>query len=179
VRRGPVAARAALLVGLAWLGGCAGTPRAPLPTVAGVDLPRFMGSWYVIAHIPTSLERNAYNAVERYEQNPDGSIATTFTFRDGAFDGPARAYHPTGFVRDPVDHSTWAMQFLWPFKAEYLIAELDPAYRETIIARSDRDYVWIMARTPAIPAADYARLVARVRELGYDVARLRAVPQRW
>jgi apolipoprotein D and lipocalin family protein len=141
-------------VGLAGLFGCAGVPRAPLPTVAAVDLARFMGDWYVIAHIPTSIERDAYNAVERYALNADGSIATAFTFREGAFDGPAKAYHPTGFVRDPVHHSAWAMQFLWPIKAEYLIAELDPAYRETIIARSDRDYLWIMARTPAIPAAD-------------------------
>jgi apolipoprotein D and lipocalin family protein len=35
-----------------------------------------------------------------------------------------------------------------------------------------------MARTPSLPAADYARLVARVGELGYDPARLRLVPQR-
>jgi len=40
------------------------------------------------------------------------------------------------------------MQFLWPFKAEYLIAYVDPDYSETIIARNNRDYVWIMARTP-------------------------------
>jgi apolipoprotein D and lipocalin family protein len=170
----PVAAAALLL-----LAGCAGTPRAPLPTVTGVDLARFMGDWYVIAHIPTAIERDAYNAVESYRQNADGSIATTFTFRQGAFDGPAKAYHPTGFVRDPVNRSTWAMQFLWPFKAEYLIAELDPAYRETIIARTDRDYVWIMARTPAIADADYERLAARVGALGYDLAKLRKVPQRW
>jgi apolipoprotein D and lipocalin family protein len=169
----------ALLLGLALLAGCAGVPRPPLPTVDGVDLPRFMGNWYVIAHIPTAIERDAYNAVEGYVLGADGTVATTFTFRDGAFDGPARAYHPKGFVRDPVNHSTWAMQFLWPFKAEYLIAALDPDYRETIIARSDRDYVWIMARTPSIPDADYQRLVARVAELGYDVARLRQVPQRW
>lgn len=181
MRRGPAArpawaATALLLLGLA---GCAGAPRAPLPTATGVDLGRFMGDWYVIAHIPTLIERDAYNAVETYARRPDGSIATTFTFRDGAFDGPGRAYHPTGFDRDPVNHATWAMEFVWPFKAEYLIADLDADYRETIIARSARDYVWIMARSPAIPAADYARLVARVAALGYDVGRLRRVPQRW
>jgi apolipoprotein D and lipocalin family protein len=177
---GPRAATAAaLLAGLAFLAGCATAPRAPLPTVANVDLARFMGDWYVIAHIPTVLERDAYNAVERYELRADGSIATTFTFRAGAFDGPAKAYHPTGFVRDPVGHGTWAMQFVWPFRAEYRIAALDPDYRETIIARTERDYVWIMARTPTLPPADYQRLVARVGELGYDLGRLRRVPQRW
>jgi apolipoprotein D and lipocalin family protein len=163
----------------AWLGGCASAPRAPLPAVPGVDLPRFMGDWYVIAHIPTRIERNAWNAIERYDLAPDGTVATTFTFRDGAADGPAKRYRPTGFVRDPVNRSTWGMQFIWPFKAEFLIAYLDPGYTQTIIARSARDYVWIMARTPTLPEADYARLVAQVAAWGYDTQKLRRVPQHW
>ena len=58
-----------------------------MPTVAKVDLPRFMGDWYVIANIPTFIETGAHNAVESYALAEDGSIETTFTFRDGAFDG--------------------------------------------------------------------------------------------
>jgi apolipoprotein D and lipocalin family protein len=67
---------------------------------------------------------------------------------------------------------------VWPFKAEFLIAEVDPDYRHTIIARTARDYVWVMARSPTMSEAEYAQLVARVTELGYDSARLRKVPQR-
>ena len=72
----------------------------PLRTVDHVDLQRFMGDWYVIANIPTAIEKGAHNAVESYQLNDDGTIATTFTFRDGAFDGEAKAYHPRGFVKD-------------------------------------------------------------------------------
>ena len=71
------------------------------------------------------------------------------------------------------------MQFLWPIKAEYLIAYLDSAYSETIIARNVRDYVWIMARNPRLSEADYQRLVSRVAALGYDTTQLRRVPQEW
>jgi apolipoprotein D and lipocalin family protein len=60
-----------------------------------------------------------------------------------------------------------------------LIASLDADYRTTIIARSARDYVWIMARTPALSDSDYARLVEAARVMGYDVNQLRRVPQRW
>jgi apolipoprotein D and lipocalin family protein len=63
----------------ATLGACAGN-QAPLATVDQVDLERFMGDWYVIANIPTFLEKGAHNAVENYALNDDGSIATTFTF---------------------------------------------------------------------------------------------------
>ena len=63
-----------------------------METVDYVDLERFMGDWYVIANIPTFLEKGAHNAVETYELNNDGTIATTFTFRDGGFDGKEKSY---------------------------------------------------------------------------------------
>ena len=40
--------------------------RPPIPVVAHVDLERFMGDWYVIANIPTFVEKGAHNAVESY-----------------------------------------------------------------------------------------------------------------
>jgi apolipoprotein D and lipocalin family protein len=86
---------------------------------------------------------------------------------------------PRGFVRDTTSNAVWGMQFVWPIKAEYLIAHVDEDYTETIIARSQLDYVWIMARKPVIPEQDYQRLVGMVAELGYDVAKLQKVPQRW
>ena len=163
-------------LGVLLLGGCSTAPRPTITVVPQVDLPRFMGDWYVIAHIPTFIEKDAYNAIERYDLQPDGTIATTFTFRQGAFDGEPKRYTPTGFVRDAT-HARWGMQFVWPIKAEYLIAYLDPGYTQTIIARSARDYVWIMARTPTIPDADYQRHVEQLRAWGYDTAKLRRVPQ--
>jgi len=159
------------------LSACSSAPS--LPVVERVDLERFMGDWYVIANIPTSAEEGAHNAVESYRLDDDGTIATTFTFRDGSFDGPERVMRPRGFVRDRNSNAVWGMQFFWPIKAEYLIAHVDADYTETIIARSRRDYVWIMARTPQIPEADYERLRRKVADLGYDTAQLQKVPQRW
>lgn len=167
-----------LLPLLGLLAGCATSGRPPIPTVSSVELPRFMGDWYVIAHIPTFIEKHAYHAVESYALDPDGTIATTFTFRDGGPDGPAKRYTPRGFVRNRDTNATWGMQFIWPIRAEYLISYLDDGYTQTIIARNARDYVWIMARTPEIPAADYARHVEQLRAWGYDITKLRRVPQR-
>lgn len=168
-----------LLAALLLMTGCATAPLPPLKTVERVDLPRFMGDWYVIAAIPTFIETEAYNAIESYRLDPDGTIATTFTFRKGGFDGPLKRYHPRGFVVDRVNNSTWGMRFVWPFKAEFLITHLDPAYTRTVIGRNRRDYVWIMARQPSLPEADYQALVAELAEQGYDTAKLRRVPQRW
>ena len=169
--------RTLLFLAAAALAGCAAP--APMPTVERVDLGRFMGDWYVIASIPTFLERGAHNAVESYRLEQDGTIATTFTFRAGSFDGAARRYHPRGFVLDPASNALWGMQFVWPVKADYRIVYLAPDYSQTVIAREKRDYVWIMARKPAIGEADYQRLLAFVASLGYDPARVQKVPQRW
>jgi apolipoprotein D and lipocalin family protein len=161
-----------------FLSACVAT-LPPLKTVNYVDIQRFMGDWYVIACIPTSLEIRAYNAVESYRLDIDGTIATTFTFRKGAFDGPLKTYKPRGFILDTTTNATWGMRFIWPFKAEYLITYLTDDYTQTVVARNKRDYVWIMARKPEIPEADYSRIVEMLAAQGYDTSKLIKVPQRW
>ena len=71
------------------------------------------------------------------------------------------------------------MQFVWPVKSEYLITWLSEDYSQTVVARNKRDYVWIMARTPQIPEADYARMVEHIAASGYDTSKLVKVPQSW
>ncbi len=160
---------------LALVAGCQ-TPQ-PIPTVASVDIERFMGDWYVIASIPTSFEKGAYNALESYRLDADGTVATRFTFNKGGFDGPPKEYNPRGFVREGTGNAVWGMQFIWPFKAEYRIIYLTEDYSQTVIGRTKRDYVWVMARTPSIPESDYAKILELLARVGYDVGQLRNVPQ--
>ncbi|MDC0088483.1 lipocalin family protein [Porticoccaceae bacterium] len=157
------------------LTACSSQP--PMATVDQVDLPRFMGDWYVIANIPTFLEKDAYNPVESYQLNADGSIATTFRFNAGSFEGEEKIYHPQGFVRNTSSNAEWGMQFIWPIKADYRIVYLDDDYQYTVIGRNSRDYVWIMARTAQIPDKVYAELRAFVVSLGYDPELLQKAPQ--
>ena len=167
---------AALLATL--ISGCAA--KGPeMKTVEQVDLERFMGPWYVIANIPTFLEKEAYNAIETYELNDDGTIATTFTFNKGGFDGDEKEYNPKGFVVDTESNALWGMRFVWPIKADYRIVYLDDDYTQTIVGRQKRDFVWIMARTPTISDADYDKLIDFTESLGYDVSKIQRVPQQW
>lgn len=150
----------------------------PLKAVDHVDIERFMGDWYVIANIPTSIEKGAHNAIETYRLDDDGSIATTFTFNDGSFNGKLKTYNPRGFVSDE-SNAIWGMQFIWPIKADYRIIYLDEDYSVTVIGRNKRDYVWIMARQPAISVPEYSAILDMLEEAGYDVSQIQAVPQRW
>jgi len=168
----------ALLAGSVLLSSCrAGLP--PLEPVDQVDLQRFMGDWYVIANIPTFVEKGAHNAVESYRLDEDGSIATTFTFRKDSFDGPEKQYQPRGFVQEGTGNAIWGMQFIWPVKGDYRITYLSDDYSRTVISRNKRDYVWIMARTPQLSEDDYQEMLQHVRESGYDMEQLQKVPQQW
>jgi apolipoprotein D and lipocalin family protein len=129
----------------------------PIHTVEKVDLERFMGDWYVIASIPNFIEKDAFNAIESYRLDDDGTVATTFTFNKGSYDGPVKEYNPRGFIRDQQSNAVWGMQFVWPFKAEYRI-------------------VWIMARESNIPKDDYDKILNFLRDQDYDITNLRLVP---
>lgn len=154
--------------------GCQSTK--PIYTVSEVDLERFMGDWYVVASIPTFIETEAYNALESYQLNADGTIATTFTFNKGGFDGKLKTYTPKGFVVANTGNAVWKMQFVWPFKAEYRVVYLTDDYQQTVIGRSKRDYVWIMARAPSITEDDYDRILTFLKDQGYTLDDLRKVP---
>ena len=164
------------LVPVMSLAACSGT-LPPVRSVAHVDLDRFMGDWYVIASIPTFIERDAYNAIESYSRAGDRQIDTTFRFNKGRFDGPLKVYRPTGYVTEDPSNAIWGMQFIWPVRADYRVMFLSDDYTQTVIGRNKRDYVWIMARTPVMAEVDYAALRDLVAEQGYDVSKLVRVPQ--
>jgi apolipoprotein D and lipocalin family protein len=160
--------------------GCAARgPARPIEPVAHVDIDRFMGDWYVIASIPTVMEREAVNPVESYRRGEGDRIETVFRFRKDGVAGKLETMTPVGFVRPGTGNAVWGMQFIWPVKAEYIIAALAPDYSDTIVARNKRDYVWIMARTPSLPQARYEALVQQVARMGYDTTRLVRPPQQW
>ena len=172
------------LLSLALLEACATHRVRPLEAMdRTVDLERFMGDWYVIGFIPIAFpffsEEGAHNGVESYRLTDEGVIETTYTFRDGGFDGPEKRFTPKGWVYDHDTNAEWRMQFVWPFKAAYLIVYLDEDYQKTIIGVPDRNNIWIMSRNPQMSVAEYQRMLSYAASVGYDVAKVKRVPQRW
>ena len=165
------------IVGMTLLAGCQTAPaKPPIRTVPQVDLQRFMGDWYVVAHRPTVVEKAVFNAVESYSLNSDGTIGTTYKFNQGALDGKVKKYSMRGIVVNTATNAEWAMQFAGPVKADYKIVYLDDNYQEAIIGRDQRDYVWILTRSPNISPTDFDALLSRVRNMGYDINQLRQIP---
>lgn len=152
--------------------------KEPLKTVSFVDLPRFMGSWYVIANIPTFVEKGATNAVESYTWNEERKrIDVDFHFRKDHPDGELKSYPQKAWVYDTQSNAEWRVQPWWPLKFAYLVIDLAPDYSYTMIGVPSRNYVWIMARDKKLPDSTYETLLKKLETMGYDISKIQKVPQ--
>jgi len=150
-----------------------------LKTVEYVDIERFMGDWYVIANIPTFIEKNACNAIESYKLNARGEIQTTFSFYQDSPNGKRKEYNPKGYIYNTETNAEWRMQFIWPFKMPFLIIDLDTNYSYTVIGVPNRKYVWIMSRKSSLDSKTYNMIIDKLKDVGYDVKQIKKVTQEW
>ncbi len=169
---------AATALAMLSLAACAETPD-PIVPAQGIDLPRFMGRWYVIASIPTRFERGGQNAVETYSLNADGTICTWFRQRPGGIEEAVKLLHSTASVKPGSGNGEWRVRFFAFLSTQYLIGWLMPDYSQVMVVRDARDYLWYMARTPTVPADDFQAMLDRAKAMGYDAGRIEKVPQRW
>lgn len=152
----------------------------PLKTVDYVDIQKFMGPWYVIANIPTFIEKGATNAVETYTWNEkEKRIDVMFKFNADKPNGKLKEYPQKAFIYNKKTNAEWRIQFIWPLKFAYLVIGLDPEYRYTVIGVPDRKNVWIMARTPQMDEALLTKLIGGLQAVGYDTSKIERVPQVW
>ncbi len=167
------------LVGLTVPIGCSTSPemKRPLKTVEHVDLPRFMGDWYVIGTIPWIFEKNNVGTMDIYKMRPDGRIDITYVFHEKELSAKCQEMHALATVLDRKSNARWGVQFFWPFKAPYFVIDLAPDYSTTIIGYPTRDLIWIMARTPALSDSNYQVLLEKAASQGYDLKRIVKVPQ--
>lgn len=164
---------------LALASGCAarGPDRAPLTTVDSVDLQRYLGKWYEIASYPAWFARGCTATTAEYSLLPDGNIEVINRCRKGNIAGPVRESKGRAQVVDTVNNTKLAVTFFPPFKGDYWIIDLDEDYQWAVVGVPDRDYLWILSRTPTMDAALYAEIQARVAAQGFDPLRLQKTPQ--
>ncbi len=153
------------------------TPMQPLRTVAHVDLPRYMGDWRVIANIPYFAEKDCMDSIESYALRPDGRMDNWFTFRKGSFAAPQKKFTALAWVHNHTTNAEWRVRFLGLITTYYLILDLAPDYRWTVVGHPSRDYGWIMARTKTLPEKTYRQILQRLADQGYDPSRFVKVPQ--
>lgn len=130
-----------------------------------VDMDRFSGDWYVIALIPTFLEKKATDGIENYSINDEGEIRVEYTYKK---DGKDKVMYQKGWIYNEETNSEWRVQPLWPLKMPYYILELGDDYSYTIIGTNNYDYLWIMARTEIMDKPILNDVINRMADRGFN-----------
>ena len=139
-----------------------------------MDIPKFMGKWYVIANIPTFIEKDATHGVEEYTWNEkENRIDVMFTQMK---DGKKKEYPQKAFVDNKAGNK-WKIQFVWPLKFDYLVVDLAKDYSWTVIGVPDRDHVWIMSREKTMDENLYAEIVKKLKQQEFDISKIEKVKQ--
>lgn len=146
-------------------------------TVESVDLNRYAGFWYEIARIPNRFQtRCARRTIASYRLRPDGRISVL----NQCIKANGNVEQASGVAR-VVDRKTRARLKVslvsllgWrPFWGDYWILGLGEGYRWAIVASPDRQYGWILSRTPTLEAASLERIFAILERNGLQPDRFR------
>ena len=153
------------------LSGCIGLPDG-VTAISGFELDRYLGNWYEIARLDHSFERGLTDIKAEYTMRPDGGVRV----RNSGFNaakGQREMAEGVAYFIDRPDVGRLQVSFFGPFYGAYNIIALDKVgYQYALVAGPDRDYLWILARTPKLEPKILQHLIDKAQALGFATDRL-------
>ena len=154
----------------------------PLQTVTSVDLTRYAGTWYEIARLPMWFQRDCVASQANYTLLENGNVGVknqclTTSGDQKQAQGVAIVVDANTNAKLYVAFDNWAAKLFsgWgsaPTEGNYWILYLDPDYRTALVGTPDREYLWVLSRTPTLDKATYEKLVSLGKQMGYLTANL-------
>jgi lipocalin len=151
------------------------TQAQTMNTIQNVDVNRYLGTWYEVARFNHIFERGLVGVTATYSLKKNGNLRVENKGYDKTLEGKLKK--ATGFakVKGPGKLKVY---FFWPFGGDYWILDLDTAnYQYALVGTPDRNYLWILSRTPQMDAAVYQSLIDKAKSLGFDTSKLLTVDQ--
>jgi apolipoprotein D and lipocalin family protein len=161
------------------------TPAAlpPVTTIATLDVPRYMGTWYEIAKFPNWFQRKCVaNTRAQYVAQTDGSVQvlnSCVTAEGRTIDALGLA-KPNGPATSPKLHVRFApawLSWLPMVWGDYWVIDLDTDYQLAAVSDAKREYLWVLSRSPHINGKAYDALLERLRAQHFDVQKLERTAQ--
>ncbi len=149
----------------------------PLKTVDRVDLNRYLGRWHEIASFPQWFQKNCVASRATYTLRKDGDIDVLNECQEKTLDGKLKDAKGKAWVIDSKSNAKLKVRFFWPFSGDYWIIDLDPDYQYAVVGHPNRNYLWILNRTPTMDSAIYNQIIERLKKQNYDIDRLKKTLQ--
>ena len=147
-----------------------------MKVVPNLDLERFQGTWYEIAHNPWFPEKDCYSMVAHYKITNNENINVTNVCRKNSFDGKIRKVSGIAWMVEEKNKSKWEVQFIWPFTLDYWVIGLGENYDYAIIGEPDKENLWVLSREPFMDEKLLSNIIEDIKTKGYDLSNLILTP---
>ena len=151
---------------LTLLSSCTSSPDG-VGVVTGFEIDRYLGTWYEVARLDHSFERGLSAVTANYSLRDDDGVRVVnrgYNDQSGEWDEAIGKAYFTG----ASNIGQLKVSFFGPFYGGYNIVEQDKSdYQYSLVAGPDRDYLWILSRTPKIEPNILQSLVNKARKLGF------------
>lgn len=155
---------------------CSVSPPKDVKVVNNFDSQRYLGTWYEIARLDHRFERGLEQVTANYTPREDGGLQVINrgfnTQKQQWQESTGKAY----FIGSP-QVAALKVSFFGPFYGGYNVIELDTDYRYALVCGPNRDYLWILSRTPELDAATRDRLLQTAKNNGFAIDKLIWVKQ--
>ena len=183
---------ASLLFALVAAVATAQAPSAvPLQPRPNLDVAAYMGTWYQVLWYPNRFQKQCVaDTAAIYRSLDNGTVEVTNRCRtaDGKMDAVI------GLARPPAGVSRLEAGKLQPARLEvsflpawlrwtgigwgdYWVIDLAPDGRYAIVSEASREYLWVLARQPALTSEDNQAIRSQLQALGFDLSALQTHPQ--
>jgi apolipoprotein D and lipocalin family protein len=169
--------RTLLITAMVILTGCAGIPKGITP-VQDFNVQRYLGEWYEIARLEHSSEKGLRDITAHYSLRDDGGI----NILNRGFDAQKGEWRLANGRAYPVKGpgvGYFKVSFFRPFYGSYVIFDLDKVdYQYSFVTGPDRNYLWLLSRTPYVTDEVLDKFIKEANELGFDTDKLIYVRQK-
>jgi apolipoprotein D and lipocalin family protein len=140
-----------------------------LEVVPHVELERYLGKWYEIAHFPARFQEGCADTTATYTLSGDGSISV---LNECIRNGKVKQAKGKAKVVDKNSGAKLKVTFFWPFYGDYWIIDLGKDYDYAVVGTPNRKYLWILSRTPQMDGKLFSQLVESAKSKGFDMNNL-------
>ena len=140
-----------------------------LEVVPHVELARYLGKWYEIAHLPFRFQEGCTDTTATYALSGDGNLSV---LNECMKNGKVKQAKAKAKVADKNSGAKLKVTFFWPFSADYWIIDLGKDYDYAVVGTPNRKYLWILNRTPQMDDKLFSQLIESVKSKGFNVNNL-------
>ena len=164
-----------ILVAALLFAGC--SSNQPLETVDSVDLQRYEGTWYEIASFPQRFQKGCHCTTATYTATEEDFVVVENRCRKDSINGEESYIKGKAYIVENTNNAKLEVEFFWPFKGDYWIIDLDKDYQYAVVGHPNREYLWILSRTPQMSDSLYSEITKRIADKGFDLSILQKTVQ--